>query len=132
MYKAQDKLKDARVANGFSQQQMADLLNIERSTYAAYEKGKTEPTYSIAVKLAQILKVDDSWLLTDERTRYVLRSDSVFSRRNNSRDYGDTMGDLDKDEREFVAYYRMMKLVGKSDELKSFIQNELAQGENKE
>ncbi len=132
MYRAKDKLKEARVANGFSQQQMADLLNIERSTYAAYEKGKTEPTYSIGIKLAHILKVDDSWLMTDERTRYVLRSDSVFSSKNNSKDYGDTMGELDRDEREFVAYYRMMKLMGKSEELKSFIQNELAQGENEE
>ncbi len=132
MYRAKDKLKDARVANGFSQQQMADLLNIERSTYAAYEKGKTEPTYSIGIKIAHILKVDDSWLMTDERVRYVLRSDTVFSRRNTERDYGDKMGDLEKDEREFVAYYRMMKLLGKGEDLKDFIQKELSQGENEE
>ena len=40
------------------------------------------------------------------------------------------MGDLDKDEREFVAFYRMMKLMGKSQELREFIQKELSEGEN--
>lgn len=130
MYRAKDKLKDARVANGFSQQQMADLLLIERATYAAYEKGKTEPPYSIGIKMSQILKVEDSWLLFDEPVSYMLRSESVFDQKNCRRDHGDTMGDLDKDEREFVAFYRMMKLMGKSQELREFIQKELSEGEN--
>lgn len=131
MYKAMDKLKEARIANGFSQQQMADLLHIERATYAAYEKGKTEPTYSIGIKISQILKVDDTWLLVDEPISYVLHSESVFDQRYR-KDRGDTMGDLDKDEREFVAFYRLMKLMGKSEELKEFIQKELAEGEKEE
>lgn len=131
MYRAKDKLKDARVANGFSQQQMADLLRIERATYAAYEKGKTEPTYSIGIKISQILKVDDTWLLVDEPINYVLRSESVYDQFYRM-DRKATMGELDKDEREFVAFYRMMKLMGKSEELKEFIQKELAEGENEE
>ena len=131
MYKAKDKLKDARVANGFSQQQMADLLHIERATYAAYEKGKTEPSYSIGIKISQILKVDDTWLLFDEPVNYVLRSESVYDQMY-IKDRGATMGYLDRDEREFVAFYRMMKLMGKSEELKEFIQKELSEGENEE
>ena len=129
MYKAKDKLKDARVANGFSQQQMADLLHIERATYAAYEKGKTEPAYSIGIKISQILKVDDTWLLVDDHMNYVLRSESAYDQFFR-KDRSATMGELDKDEREFVAFYRMMKLMGKSEELKEFIHKELAEGEN--
>ena len=38
------KLKEYRIKCGFSQQQVADVLNMHRSTYSYYESGKTEPS----------------------------------------------------------------------------------------
>ena len=39
-----DNLKIARALSGLTQQQVADLTGIARSTYTLYESGKREPT----------------------------------------------------------------------------------------
>ena len=131
MYKVKDKLKEARSANGFSQQQMANMLRIERSTYSSYEKGKTEPTYSIGMKIATILKVNPSWLLTDDAAPTYFRSDTIFDMAFEKRRKA-KMGELEKEEREVVAYYRMFKLLGKDEDLMNFIKKELDEGEPEE
>lgn len=60
------RLKRLRNYNEFTQQQVADALNIDRSTYAYYETGKTEPNMETTIKLAKLFKVSISELLTGE------------------------------------------------------------------
>ncbi|MCH5298478.1 MAG: helix-turn-helix transcriptional regulator [Ruminococcus sp.] len=48
----------------YSQQQMADMLNISRSTYTYYETGKSEPGQDKLKKLCEILNVDFNTLLS--------------------------------------------------------------------
>lgn len=48
----------------YSQQQMADMLNISRSTYTYYETGKSEPGQDKLKKLCDILNVDFNTLLS--------------------------------------------------------------------
>lgn len=55
-------IKQAREAKGFSQQKMADLMGIERSTYKNWED-KTEPSLSILKTIATILEVPAASLL---------------------------------------------------------------------
>ena len=47
----------------YSQQQMADLLNISRSTYTYYETGNSEPSYDKLKKLADIFDIDFNTIL---------------------------------------------------------------------
>ena len=51
---------------GLTQQQVADRLNLNRTTYTKYETGASEPSIEILKALAAILEVDVSLLLTDE------------------------------------------------------------------
>ena len=51
---------------GFTQQQVAEMLNLNRTTYTKYETGASEPSIEILKALAVILEVDVSLLLTDE------------------------------------------------------------------
>ena len=46
-----------RRTNGLSQQHLADLLAIPRTTLGDYERGKTEPNVEMLVRLASIFKV---------------------------------------------------------------------------
>lgn len=50
-----------------TQQEMADKLNISRSTYCAYETGKIDPPLKIATKIKEILnyKNDNIFLKTN-------------------------------------------------------------------
>jgi len=50
-------LKKLRENCGYTQQQVADALNLERSTYTYYETGKTTPDINTIIKLAKIFNV---------------------------------------------------------------------------
>ncbi|MCR5652892.1 MAG: helix-turn-helix domain-containing protein [Ruminococcus sp.] len=57
-------LRDLRKNNSkYSQQEMADMLNISRSTYTYYETGKSEPGQEKLKKICEILNVDFNTLL---------------------------------------------------------------------
>lgn len=58
-----DHLRDLRKAMGYTQQDMADMLNISRSTYTYYETGKSQPSFQNLKKLCEILEVDYNTIL---------------------------------------------------------------------
>lgn len=53
-------LRQCRENSGLTQKQVADALNVERSTYAYYETGTTHPSGSMIIKLANIFNVSYS------------------------------------------------------------------------
>lgn len=53
-----EKLRTARINAGYTQQQVADLLKIDRPTYNKIEQDKVAPKYDDLPKLANMLKVD--------------------------------------------------------------------------
>ncbi len=56
-------LKAARKMKGLSQQMIADLMQIDRSTYTRYETGSIQPDNTKLIKLATILEVSVDYLL---------------------------------------------------------------------
>ena len=57
------RLKFYRDNCELSQQQVANALNIERSTYTYYETGKTTPSASMLLKIAKVFNVPCSVFL---------------------------------------------------------------------
>ena len=51
-------LKYYRHECGLTQQQVADRLKIERSTYTYYETGKTKPDINTLIKIAKVFNVN--------------------------------------------------------------------------
>ena len=97
-----EKLRFYREACALSHQQVADALNIERSTYTKYETGKTTPNVKVLVKLAKIFNINPTDLLPDEpddkrpvHLRDPARADSPIYQ-------------LSKDERGLIARYRAL------------------------
>ena len=58
-----EKLRILREIYDVSQQEIADLLGIERSTYTYYELGKTEPSLGTLRKIAYLFHVSADFLL---------------------------------------------------------------------
>ena len=56
-------LKYYRHECGLTQQQVADRLKIERSTYTYYETGKTKPDINTLIKIAKVFNVSYTALL---------------------------------------------------------------------
>ncbi len=54
-------LKELRISNGLTQKQVADKLNIDRSTYSYYELGKINPSIEALSVLSNIygMSIDD-------------------------------------------------------------------------
>ena len=61
--KFNDYLKELRLSAGYTQQEIADILKIDRSTYAYYEAGKTEPNILKLKKIANLYGISSDDLL---------------------------------------------------------------------
>ena len=65
MEKFHEKLKILRKKKGLTQQEVAELLNVERVAYTKWENGKNKPNYEKLSMLACIFDVSLDYLLGD-------------------------------------------------------------------
>ena len=84
----------------YTQQQIADMLNLNRTTYTKYETGVSEPSFEILLKIMSIYGVDANAILGDND---VTAHMSDFS--SNIK-----MNTLSAEERELVGIYRMLSM----------------------
>lgn len=113
-------LKKLRENCGYTQQQVADALNLERSTYTYYETGKTTPDINTIVKLAKIFNVSFIDIFEQEKREQIrsFNDYSLYSKddlRNVVHIY-----ELSKMEKVLISLYRLLT----NDQQKAFI-NEL-------
>ena len=95
-----EKLRNLRESYNLSQGQVAEALNIDRSTYTNYELDKTRPNLESLVKISRIFNVPAAILLPDEDGSEVTLRD--ISRSDNM------LRTLSKEERGLIAYYRSL------------------------
>lgn len=68
-----ERLKQLRLNEGLNQQEMADQLGINRSTYAGYESGAREPDFATLKIIAARFKSTSDYLLgIDIQPPYIL------------------------------------------------------------
>lgn len=62
-----EKLIEVRKKKGYTQEQMAEKLNIARTTYTGYENGNVSPSLETALNIKKILnyKKDDIFLTSN-------------------------------------------------------------------
>ncbi len=67
-----ERIRDLREDRDLTQQEIADILFINRRTYAAYENGVNSMTPETLIKIAKIYNVSVDYLLnlTDNPTPY--------------------------------------------------------------
>ena len=117
-------LKFYRQNSGFTQQQVADALHIERTTYTYYEIGKTLPNLITLNELAQIyhVSVDDLMPMEPETQDEVGDSDfsslqrdenpqqAAVRKQNNEKIYC-----LGNDEQSLIINYRILPKEAKQE-----------------
>ncbi|MCH5297397.1 MAG: helix-turn-helix domain-containing protein [Ruminococcus sp.] len=59
------RLKQYRVACGLTQEQVASVLNLNRTTYIKYETGASEPSYEILCRIVSLLGTDFNSVLEE-------------------------------------------------------------------
>ena len=119
-----EKLKKCRKQCGLSQQQVAQALNIDRSTYSYYELGHTTPGIEKIPKLAKIFNISPTLLLPDENDALSLTLSDVDDEENLSE-----MARLSDEEKDLLIRYRLLgadertALMEKLDELRGASKN---------
>lgn len=51
------KLKELRKHKGWTQKAVSDMLGIDRTTYAKYESGASEPNFEMLLKLSKLFNI---------------------------------------------------------------------------
>ncbi len=52
-----NNLKQARLAKGYNQEKVAEMLNTKQTIYSRYETGKLELDYDKIIKICKILEI---------------------------------------------------------------------------
>lgn len=103
------RLKQYRLACGLTQEQVANVLNINRTTYTKYETGVSEPSHDLLQKIVTIFGTDFNSILGEKDAFEA----NVF-------DMKLPMYNLTKDEQWLVSNYRVL-----TDEEKTAVNNKL-------
>lgn len=66
------RLKEIRLSRGFTQEYIAQLIDISRPTYSNYETGFREPSIQVICRIADIFDINTDWLFgrTDIKEPY--------------------------------------------------------------
>lgn len=126
-----DRLRELRKISRMTQKQVAQILNLDRSTYAYYETDTTKPDYNTLVRIARMFRVSTDYMLgvTDtmaqgnrpEDMRYVLRDKPVEK---GMLAGAEVIGDLDPEERAIVMMFRQLETERK-EKLLQYVRTEL-------
>ena len=132
------RLRFVREKFGYTQQQVANALNIDRSTYSYYETGKTSPDITTLLALSEIFSIGVIEFLIPldpEETSYLEDSEKPLVKRGRQHKGDETTNgshiyDLIKEEKQLICYYRAMNLEQK----KILLENasNLIKGQDKE
>ena len=57
-----DRLRELREESELNQEDIANKINVSRSTYANYETGRAEPSISLLISLANLYEVSIDYL----------------------------------------------------------------------
>lgn len=101
-----ERLRELRIKSGYTQNQIAKILNIDRSTYSYYEIGKTMPDVSALILLAKVFNISISELLAEESSPSSVadsgaKSNYIRGKKNSSHIY-----ELSPLEKELVGLFR--------------------------
>ncbi|MEH7545917.1 MULTISPECIES: helix-turn-helix domain-containing protein [Bacillaceae] len=60
-----EKLRELRDKQNWSQETLADMMKMHRSTISRYETGKAIPNYQTVIQFAEIYKVEKEYLVDE-------------------------------------------------------------------
>lgn len=72
-----DRIRESRKKMGYSQEKLAELLYMKKSTISAYETGTNDIPSRVLVELARILETSPGFLLTGDAEYDMLQTQMV-------------------------------------------------------
>jgi len=72
------KLRTARKLRKMNQKQLAELINVSKSSISEWESGKHQPSTKQIRALCEALQIDPNWLLGEEQSRLIRETSSDY------------------------------------------------------
>ncbi len=91
--------------SGLTQQQVADVLGLDRSTYAYYESGKTTPDIKSVSKLLKLFNISYNELMEETECASTKVNDSAVEEDEDEKLH---IYELSKVEKRLVIYFRVL------------------------
>ncbi len=105
-----ENLKKLRTTCGFSQEEVANVLGVDRSAYSYYESGKTEPSIPNLVKIARMYRVSTDTLVDNEAFSAALSVNNETEMPENTPAADPaSLKQCSSDERALIALYRTLE-----------------------
>jgi transcriptional regulator with XRE-family HTH domain len=119
-----ERLRELRLKSGYTQSQIAKILNIDRSTYSYYEIGKTMPDITVLLTLSRIFNIPINEMLANEDVPeqvcdHTSSTSFMRSKKNTSHIY-----ELSNREKELVGVFRVCK-PEEQDKILLYIKNNM-------
>lgn len=105
-----ERLRELRIKSGYTQRQIAKILNIDRSTYSYYEIGKTMPDITVLLKLSKIFNIPISEMLEDENIPENVADSGVKNHYYHSKKNASHIYELSSEEKDLVGTFRVCSL----------------------
>lgn len=109
------RLRQIRVEHKLTQQNIADVLGIDRTTYTFYETGVSKPSLVALAKLADIYNVTVGYLLGVEENNPKLKRIPEDYGADCKLESNDPISLLSRDERQILMCYRVLSEQGKKE-----------------
>ena len=103
------KLRQFRLKAGFTQQNIAEILNISRSAYTYYETGKTSPDAATLNRIARIYDISIEDFFLDQpvdSSPNILKSPEPKRAPKKARPDPQRVGELSSEEKAIIAFLR--------------------------
>ena len=113
------RLRQIRVEHKITQQNIADVLGIDRTTYTFYETGVTKPSLVTLAKLADIYNVTVGYLLGVEKNNPELRALPEEIETDSQLQSNDPISLLNREEKYILMCYRVLDEDGKKEAAKA-------------
>lgn len=97
-------LRYLRISSGFTQQAMASALNLERSSYVYYERGRSLPNLLTLAAIARIFQVPVENFFSPEK--YVNTPPPSKRAPKKTAPFPQTVGELTAEEKAMIAKFR--------------------------
>ena len=109
-----NKLKELRKNSALTQQDIAEVIGVDRSSYSYYENGKASPSFQVLIKIAKVFNVTLDYIVFGDDSKTV-QPTAALSDNYSSYSKVDSFVNLSDSEKNLIMYSRLLDADSQAD-----------------
>lgn len=109
-----NKLKELRKNSALTQQEIAEVIGVDRSSYSYYENGKASPSLQVLIKIAKVFNVTLDYIIFGDDSKTV-QPTTTLSDNYSAYTKVDGFVNLSDNEKNLIMYSRLLDADAQAD-----------------